>query len=105
MSIRSRKKKSFSWFDVIFLLFFLVILYFSYYAINGNNGLLNLIKINNEIQKNKIYLTDLSRQKYILQIKNNGLYEQNLDLDLLEEQAKNFLGYINQKETVVLLNK
>jgi cell division protein FtsB len=100
---KQKKQKIYYIFDGIFLF---MILYFLYNGINGNNGLLNLIKINHETQKEKTYLASLKNTKNNLLIKNTGLYEETLDLDLLEEQAKSFLGYIGKNnEFVIFLNK
>lgn len=100
---KKKKQKVYYIFDGIFLF---MILYFLYSGIKGNNGLINLIKMNQEIQKNNDHLLFLKHKKTNLLIKNAGLYEETLDLDLLEEQAKNFLGYIGRNnEFVMFLNK
>jgi cell division protein FtsB len=100
---RRKKQKVYYIFDFVFLF---VILYFLYNGVSGNNGLLNLIKINDDIKKSEDYFSELKKRKEHLLIKNSGLYEENLDFDLLEEQAKNLLGYIGRNnEFVILLNK
>ena len=73
---------------------------------NGPNGLLNLININEQIKNNQIYLEKLKKEKEILLIKNHGLYEESINLDLLEEEAKKLLGYIGkQNEFIIIMNK
>lgn len=99
---KKKKQKSYYIFESIFLF---LILYFLYYGINGSNGLLNLIKFNNELQAKRIILCELENEKNFLQIKNNGLYNKTLDLDILEEQAKLILGYADKNEIVVLINE
>jgi len=83
-------------------LLFLFFIYFSYFAINGSNGLLNLMKMNNKLDGLKKELSILQKEENGLQIKNNGLYIKSLDLDLLEEESKKSLGYVDASEVVIL---
>jgi cell division protein FtsB len=102
-SFKKRKQKIYYIFDTVLLF---VILYFLYNGMSGNNGLLNLIKINNEIEKNQEYLGLLKKTRENLMKKSSGLYEETLDLDLLEEEAKNSLGYIGKNnEFIIFLKK
>jgi len=102
-SIKKSRKKIYMFIDIFLIL---LIIYFLYNFINGNNGIINLIKINRQIKDNNDYLINLKKNCDILLMKNKGLYEETINLDLLEEEAKNSLGYISQKnEFVIFLNE
>lgn len=79
-------------------------LYFSISTITGKCGLLTLIDLKKEIEYNELLLKDISFEKEKLGNKVFGLYEKSLDLDLLDEQAKNALGYVNPNELMVVLH-
>lgn len=104
MNFLKKKKKQKLHYVFDSLLLFLI-LYFLYYGINGSNGLLNLIKFNDELKTKEKILFKLEVEKNFLQVKNNGLYSKTLDLDILEEQAKLVLGYADKNEIVVLINE
>ncbi|XP_066251536.1 putative pyruvate, phosphate dikinase regulatory protein [Euwallacea similis] len=70
----------------------------------SKRGLLTLIDLKKEIEYNKLLLKDVSSEKEKLDNKVFGLYEKSLDLDLLDEQAKNALGYVNPNELMVVLD-
>ncbi|MDR2832058.1 MAG: septum formation initiator family protein [Rickettsiales bacterium] len=79
-------------------------LYFSISTITGKRGLLVLMNLKKEIEYNELLLKDTSFEKEKLGNKVFGLYEKSLDLDLLDEQAKNALGYVNPNELMVVLD-
>ncbi len=81
-----------------------LILYFSISTITGKYGLLTLIHFKKEINYNKLLLKVISFEKEKLNNKVFGLYEESLDLDLLDERAKNALVYVNPNELVVVLD-
>ena len=84
-------------------LLFLFLIYFSYFGINGSNGLLNLIKLNDEFGTLKGESKILEKEKRYLRIKNTGLQCQTIDQDLLEEESKKLLGYVDVNEIVILI--
>ncbi|WP_395462983.1 septum formation initiator family protein [Wolbachia endosymbiont of Cantharis cryptica] len=79
-------------------------LYFSISTITGKRGLLALMNLTKEIEYNKLLLKNISFEKEKLSNKVFGLYEKSLDLDLLDEQAKNALGYVSPNELMVVLD-
>jgi cell division protein FtsB len=85
-------------------LLFLFLLYFSYFGINGANGFLNLVKFNDELIELKNELKILEKKKKYLKIKNTGLQTKTLDHDLLEEESKRILGYVDANEIAILIN-
>lgn len=79
-------------------------LYFSISTITGKHGLSALVDLKKEIEYNKLLLKNISFEREKLSNKVFGLYEKSLDLDLLDEQAKNALGYVSPKELMVVLD-
>ena len=81
------------------LLFFL--LYFTYVAILGNNGLKSYIDLEfkiNELNKNFYSLEKIMQE---LEIKTSKL-SNNLDLDLLDQQSRIVLGLIRSDEIMII---
>ena len=81
------------------LLFFL--LYFTYVAIFGNNGLKSYIDLEFEIIQLNKNLNSLVKIMNELEIKTSKL-SNNLDLDLLDEQSRTVLGLIRNDEIMII---
>ena len=81
------------------LLFFL--LYFSYVAIFGNNGLKSYIDLEFEIIELNNNFNSLEKIMHELEIKTSKL-SNNLDLDLLDEQSRTVLGLIRNDEIMII---
>ncbi|WP_224721442.1 FtsB family cell division protein [Candidatus Wolbachia massiliensis] len=79
-------------------------LYFSISTVTGKRGLLALMDLKKEIEYNKLLLENVLFEKERLSNKVFGLYEKSLDLDLLDEQAKDTLGYVNPSELMIVLD-
>ncbi|MDD9331453.1 MAG: septum formation initiator family protein [Wolbachia sp.] len=99
----SKKKKRLLCFSIsLFISFFTF--YFSVSTVTGKRGLSTLINLKKDIEYNKILLASIYSEKEKLNNKVFGLYEKSSDLDLLDEQTKNSLGYVNPNELMVILN-
>ncbi len=81
------------------LLFFL--LYFSYVAIFGNNGLMSYINLEFEIIQLNNNFNSLEKVMHELEIKTSKL-SNNLDLDLLDQQSRTVLGLIRNDEIMII---
>ena len=81
------------------LLFFL--LYFSYVAIFGNNGLKSYIDLEFEIIELNNNFNSLEKIMHELEIKTSKL-SNNLDLDLLDQQSRIVLGLIRNDEIMII---
>ncbi|MDN5247879.1 MAG: septum formation initiator family protein [Wolbachia endosymbiont of Tyrophagus putrescentiae] len=103
MLLFNNKKKLLHLSAASLILFFA--LYFDVSAVTGNRGFLTLVKLRKEIDCNKSLLKDLSSEREKLSNRIFGLYEKSLDLDLLDEQVKNILGYISSDELMFILRK
>lgn len=98
--IRKRTKASAA--PILGLLFFC---YFSYHLVEGDRGLFSYLKLQNEIQTAEaaFYITDAERkglEKRVLL-----LNPKNLDLDMLEERARDVLGLAHPDEIVIYNQK
>ena len=83
----------------ICLLFFL--LYFSYVAVFGNNGLKSYIDLEFEIIELNNNFNSLQKVMHELEIKTSKL-SNNLDLDLLDQQSRSVLGLIRNDEIMII---
>ncbi|MBV0899447.1 MAG: septum formation initiator family protein [Wolbachia endosymbiont of Fragariocoptes setiger] len=97
-----RKKQRLIYLGIIAFLFLLT-LYFTVNTITGERGLLTLSSLENNLEYNKSLLTDILLQQENLKNKISGLYEKSLSLDLLDEQAKNTLGYVSNDELMLVI--
>ena len=103
MQAVSRKSKLLSLGTTLF--FAVAIFYFCYHGISGEKGLLSMLKLKSKVEKAESELKTISHEKAQLQKKVSLLYENSLDLDLLDEQARRSLGYSKKDEVVIFLSK
>ena len=78
-----------------------LVAYFSYSAIQGPYGLLNLFKIEAQEARLQQELDALTELRLSAQNRAHRLSDQYLDLDLLDEQARKVLGMIRGDEIIV----
>ncbi len=81
------------------LMFFL--LYFTYVAIFGNNGLKRYIDLEFQIIELNKNLKSYEKVMYDLEMKTSKL-SNNLDLDLLDQQSRIVLGLIRNDEIIII---
>ncbi|WP_025898979.1 FtsB family cell division protein [Sneathiella glossodoripedis] len=79
----------------------LLVCYFSYHLIEGDRGLFAYLKLQQEISQEqaKLRLIEIEREK--LEKRVNLLNPENLDLDMLEERAREVLGLAHPDELVI----
>ena len=85
----------------LFVCLFFFLLYFSYVAIFGNNGLKSYIDLEFEIIELNNNLNSLEKVMHELEIKTSKL-SNNLDLDLLDQQSRTVLGLIRNDELMII---
>ena len=78
-----------------------IALYFIIYTIFGNRGVVDYFKLSSDLQqqslvKDKLSI-DIQNQKNLV----NGMQNESLDLDLLDEQVRKNLGYAKDDEIVI----
>ena len=78
-----------------------MILYFSFFALFGQNGLLKMLDLKKEISEQefkKIYLENKTNLKKDMVKK---MSPESLDVDLLDEQTRKILGYASEDEVIL----
>lgn len=79
-----------------------LICYFCYHMISGGRGIIAYFKLNSEISTLQNELDTVRAERINLEHKANLLKSSSLDLDLLEERAKEVLGYAKPQEAMVI---
>ena len=85
-----------------FLMLLLVFLYFSFYAVRGERGLLKYLVLNKEVAMARSLEERYIREKNEWDDKVKRLSSENLDLDMLDERARLVLNMAGEKEFVIL---
>ncbi|ARN84112.1 FtsB family cell division protein [Candidatus Nucleicultrix amoebiphila] len=76
--------------------------YFAYHIVQGDRGLLSWVRLQQKLKDSKVQLLALRDEHDHLENKVRLLRPESLCLDLLSEQAKMVLGYMDRKEVMVL---
>lgn len=92
------KFKNSLWLIVVFLVF----IYFSFYTVNGERGLLRYMYLSKEIKYARQVAEQYNAEKRELEQKVRLLSSNSLDLDLLEERARIVLNFAADDEFVIL---
>ena len=76
-------------------------LYFTFAAVQGDFGILRRAEINHDLKKLQVEISSL--QVEIADLKNltRRLSDHYLDLELLDQQARDVLGYVRTDELVI----
>lgn len=77
--------------------------YFVFHIFTGARGAVSWARLSREVTKLESELKSLQEENSFLENKIKLLRDNNLDLDLLQEQAMNILGYANANDIIVLL--
>ena len=86
-----------------FLIFsILIFIYFAYFTINGERGLLKYVYLKKEVAETQKIAVQYNDKKTKLEDKVRLLSPASLDLDLLEEQARIMLNLAGQDEFIIL---
>lgn len=100
--MRSARRKTSAGSYLALLLAALALLYFGYYALYGERGLLAQRKLEQEMEKTEARLQQLSLEREVLEKRTKGLRPESLDADLIDQQAREQLGLTREGEHVVL---
>lgn len=90
----------------LFALFFVCVAlalggYFSFAAIQGDHGVLRRVQTTAEVEQLRAERDRLAVELAEMQNRNRRLSDDNLDLDLLDQQARDVLGLIRMDELVI----
>lgn len=80
----------------------LLLMYFTYYALYGDRGLLSQRRLERDVVATEHKLEQLKAERDLLQKKTNGLRPETLDADLIEQQAREQLGLTKEGEQVIV---
>ncbi len=75
--------------------------YFGYAAIQGDTGLVELVRLEQQEASLRNDLAALSSERERMENLTRRLSERHLDLDLLDERTRAVLGYIRPDEIVI----
>ena len=75
--------------------------YFTYIAIQGDNGIVRRIQLHDQATELRQELAYLERQVSQMRNKTERLSANYLDLDLLDERARTVLGYARADELII----
>jgi len=84
-------------------LLFAALFYFGYHSVQGNYGLFSLRDLNSNLAELKFYADDTRDKKDRLEMLVSRLRKDNLDPELLDERARDVLGFTKKGEIIVLL--
>ncbi|MFT6887494.1 MAG: cell division protein FtsB [Paracoccaceae bacterium] len=76
-------------------------LYFAYSAVQGDTGLVELMRLNREEARLELDLAALRENRAEMENLTLRLSESWLDLDLLDERARDILGHVRRDEIVI----
>ncbi len=82
-----------------------LVVYFGYFAIYGNHGLINWLRLQNAIYAKHVELDRIQAERAALERRVRLLRPESVDPDLLEEQARSRLGLSAPDEVVILKDK
>lgn len=79
-----------------------ILSYFAYHSLSGERGLLQLSRLQNEVDKKELELMEIESHHSLLEKKNERLHPSHIDLDFLGEQAGKVLNFHHVDDIVVL---
>jgi cell division protein FtsB len=79
-----------------------LVLYFLFHSIQGDRGLLAWARLSQDLEAAKMELTFLKEEHVKLDRRVSHLRRDNLDLDLLEERAREMLSFMRAGEVMIL---
>lgn len=80
----------------------LLVGYFAYHLVQGNHGLRAYWRLGGELEQSQAQFTSLKEQHDDLEQRVTLLRPNSLCPDLLDEQVRKNLGYVDPKEVVIL---
>ena len=79
--------------------------YFIFHVFTGARGVVSWIRLSAEVETLEDELKKIKSENSFLENKIKSIRDDNLNLDLLEEQAMKIIGFANKDDIVVLLPK
>ena len=85
----------------IFSFFILAHTYLAFTALQGNHGLLARIQIDEQISALRVELDEIDAQIAVMENKTKRMSDEFLDLELLDELARERLGYVHPNDRII----
>ena len=82
-----------------------LVIYFGYFAVYGNHGLVNWMRLQHEIELKQAEVDHLRSEREALEHRVRLLRPESVDPDMLEEQARARLGLSGPDEVIILKDK
>lgn len=82
-----------------------LVVYFGYFAIYGNHGLINWLRLESEITAKQTSFDRVRLERLALERRVRLLRPESVDPDLLEEQARSRLGLSQPDEVIILKDR
>ena len=76
-------------------------IYFTFAAVQGDFGILRRAEINHDLQKLQVEIVSINVEIADLKNLTRRLSDHYLDLELLDQQARDVLGYVRTDELVI----
>ncbi len=80
-----------------------VIVYFAYFAVNGERGLTAMHQVQAEVEQAKLRLDRVHQERTRLENRSALLRPDNLDADMLDERARLMLNYSHPDDVIIML--
>ena len=89
-------------FDIILPgVFLCLIAYFGYHAVQGDLGLLSYLKLNRQIETLEVEAASVAQERATLEHRVRLMSPEGIDPDLLDERARNDLGFAHPEDVVI----
>lgn len=79
----------------------LALVYFGWHAVHGERGLLAWVDLQRQLEQGRAELAALQAERATVERRIDGLREDAIDPDLLEEELRK-LGYVGERELIIL---
>lgn len=86
---------------ILFMLAFMLASYFTFAAVQGDYGVFRRVQINAEAETLRVERDRLATELARMQNLTHRLSDDYLDIDLLDQQARDVLGYLRADEIVI----
>lgn len=87
--------------SIFFILIFMLGLYFAFAAVQGPSGILRRVQVESEAEELMVERQRLQKEVSEMQNLTHRLSDEYLDLDLLDERAREVLGLIRPDEIII----
>jgi cell division protein FtsB len=85
----------------VFTISLSLVIYFTFAAVQGDFGILRRAEINHDLQKLQVEIGSINVEIADLKNLTRRLSDHYLDLELLDQQARDVLGYVRTDELVI----